>query len=223
MVRGKERNAISNWRSSFNVEKKLLRPFSILSWIRLSLSLAVQVRLGSTNFASFGAHSSPFIPCVVFSPRTIHGVPGSHASALTATIHRFILFLRQRLFVTPLRDTRRRGGGKNVGEETVKNKRKPSLRWKNEKKKEREREIGRRLEPRNYGAWRDGYFLAVFYSIGRLLRFQPFSASMVAATLPKSRPPFDNDIKIYRNPAGDSMYRYFCAPVPFVPYFPCNQ
>lgn len=94
---------------------------------------------------------------------------------------------------------------------------------KRKKEDEREREIGRRLEPRNYGAWRDGYFLAVFYSIGRLLRFQPFSASMVAATLPKSRPPFDNDIKIYRNPAGDSMYRYFCAPVPFVSYFPCNQ
>ena len=38
--------------------------------------------------------------------RTIHCVLGSHASALTAAIHRFILLLRQRLFVTPLRDTK---------------------------------------------------------------------------------------------------------------------
>lgn len=37
---------------------------------------------------------------------------------------------------------------------------------------------------------------------------------MVAATLPKSRPPFDNDIKIYRNPAG---IRYI---VIFAPLFP---
>lgn len=114
------------------------RPPSIFPLVNLPLPFPCRTGiLRSTNFASFGAHSSPFILCVVFSRRTIHGVLGSHASALTATIHRFILFLRQRLFVTPLRDTRRREGG-NVGEETVKNKRKPSLRWKNEKKKERE-------------------------------------------------------------------------------------
>lgn len=119
-----------------------LRPPSIFPLVNLPLPFPCRTGiLRSTNFASFGAHSSPFILCVVFSRRTIHGVLGSHASALTATIHRFILFLRQRLFVTPLRDTRRREGG-NVGEETVKNKRKPSLRWKNEKKKERERERG---------------------------------------------------------------------------------
>ena len=60
-------------------------------------------------------------PLFRFLSRTIHGVLGSHASALTATIHCFILFLRQRLFVIPLRDTERIGGGKSVGE-TVKNK-----------------------------------------------------------------------------------------------------
>lgn len=60
-------------------------------------------------------------PLCRFLSRTIHGVLGSHASALTATIHCFILFLRQRLFVTPLRDTEHIGGGKSVGE-TVKNK-----------------------------------------------------------------------------------------------------
>lgn len=201
------RNAISNWRRGFYAEI----PPSIFPLVNLFLPFPCPVQVPSGRLTL--PRLEPILPHSFSVSFSLWG-QSTVSWGLTPRhwplpfIGSFSSFDSDSL--SPPSEIR--GGGKEGtrggGEETVKNKRKPSLRWKNEKEREK------RLEPRNYGAWRDGVFLRYSIQSACLLRFQPFSVSMVATTLPKSRPPFDNDIKIYRNPASGFDVSWFLRSCP---------
>lgn len=213
-----ERNAISNWRSNLCEILLVLRPF-FLSWICLSLSLAVQVSSGRLTLPRL----EPILPHS-FSVSFSLGGQSTVSWGLTPRhwplpfIGSFSSFDSDSL--SPPSEIR--GGGKEGmwGKKPWKIK---GSRVCGGKMRKRKREKER--EARAAELWsveRRVFSCGILFNrpLTAIPTILSVDGSSHFAEITPSFWQWHQDLSKSRR---HSIYRYFCAPVPFVRYFPCDH